>query len=263
MLHREPTTTYIVYPSWARFSYRWENLWPLLSAPLRSGYLDPRPEYWRRLGYPEVPQPFKLIDGPAGGGIVRADFAPPDKWMPGLILSHEASIRRPVGYTAEVVQTIENVRYLEPNDGPLAGIPFAPSILKRKAKIYVCGVSAEHVEAAGCSVYWVVGFERAKNSHKGISDMPIWAEHFGLKAIRISELPESIRAETASWFVDPAYDHAWFGIESDNAGVGFHFAVVVYLAYHLRRVAGSRMFSMNLVADIEGKPNARHLWYRK
>ena len=156
-----------------------------------------------------------------------------------------------------------NVFYLEPNDGPLAGIPFAPAALRGRAKLYVCGVSVEHAESARGSVYWVVGFERGRKGIKGLDEVENWAEHFGLNATRLGEVPETLRAETASWFVDPAYDYAWFGVESEQDGVGFHFAVVVYLAYLLRRVAGPRMFSMNLAADIEGKPNARHLWHRK
>jgi hypothetical protein len=153
--------------------------------------------------------------------------------------------------------------YLELRDGLLFGVQFAPPKLKQKAKLYLCGTSVEHVESAQGSIFWVVGFKRGKRDIKGLDEVEAWAGHYGLGVTRLAEVPERVRTETEAWFVDSAYDYAWFDVNSDDEGVGFHYAVVVYLAYHLQWAAGPRMFCMHLVADIEGKPNARHLWYRR
>jgi hypothetical protein len=75
--------------------------------------------------------------------------------------------------------------------------------------------------------------------------------------------PSDLPTETAGWFTNTEYESAWFEVAGDGDGIGFHFAVVVYIGQHLRSIAGPRVDAMHIVAQIEGKPNPRRTWNRK
>jgi hypothetical protein len=153
---------------------------------------------------------------------------------------------------------IPHVLFLEPMDEP--GWELG---LGKKARIYLCSVTPEHAEAAGGLVYWVVGCHRGKEELKGIATLPVWGPHFSLRVDRVTDIPTGIRQETAPWFISPEYEYTWFHISGGGEGLEYNFAVVVYLGLHLRKVAGRRLHCMHLVADMEGKPNARITWGKK
>jgi hypothetical protein len=129
------------------------------------------------------------------------------------------------------------------------------------------GLSFEHADAAEDKLYWVVRSKRARkpaSEIEGLSKVPAWAQHFKLDAKRLTSGPsEALRSETAAWFTNPAYESAWFEISGNGNGLGFHFAVMVYIGNHLRWVAGPRMDRMHLVAQIESKPSICQHWPRK
>lgn len=135
MLKVEPKYYYEVYPSWADLSYRWEELPTLLADPENSSYFQEDPNKmrtnWEALGYPEKGQRFELIDGPAGGGIVRAhlelvqtEYGMVTRWKAGLILCSEASVSGcPGTYLYRVRGSLkdglfDHVHHLEPSDEP-------------------------------------------------------------------------------------------------------------------------------------------------
>ena len=262
MLRLEPRTCYYVYPSWAEPPYSWSDLSRYLSDPLNSPLIREDPNWrrydWQELGYPLNVQPFELIDGPAGGGIIRAHIAYEERWLPAVVLHTGVNIRSPLGMSVLWDLFNQAVLYLEPMDEP--GWEFG---LGKKKKSYVCGTSPEHADAAGDNVYWVVGFRRSKGEIRKLDLVPTWAESFGIQAFRLQSIPEALRIETSSWFVDPSYTYTWFTVQGGGSAVGYHYAVVVYLAYHLHFVTGKRMTYMHLVSNIEGKPNARLKWSRK
>lgn len=262
MLQLDRGVTQIVYPSWAEFSYHWKDLDRLLSSPLESGYLNPSYN-WQELGYPGVPQTFQLIDGLGGGGIIKSKADPSEKSFAGAILSKEANIRHPSGEMSDIVGHGLNVYYLEPRDGPLHNISFAPPELRKKAKLYTCGTSVENLDAAQDSVYWIVGFKRSKQPSQFLDQLPIWAQHFGVESTPLPTTPDALAEESSSWFVDPSIEYRWFSICGGGESVGDHFAIVVYLGYHLRWVVGKHIVCMHLVSSIDRRPNSRVHWYRK
>jgi hypothetical protein len=246
MLHKDKKIMYYVYPSWAQLSYKWEDLPRLMSDPLASGYLDPRHD-WLGLGYPERIQPFQLIDGPVGGGIVVAHKELMEKWLPAAILGSEADLAGPRAMSA--IRENYNVCYLDPRDEP--GWELG---LGKKQKYYPLGASAEHVESMPDSIFWLVGFRPGKNQLPGLDDVVGSGKHFGFQVERLDSPPPSLRDETGHW-LNSKYEYAWFGVQGGGDGFGYHFAVLLYIGYHLCVVAGRRMAFVHLLASIEGKPN--------
>jgi hypothetical protein len=261
MLRREPHHTYYVYPSWAELSYAWSDLPQLLADPVNSRYFRENPNLRRgdlqAFGFPRTIQPFELINGPGGGGIILAHAASRERWLPGLILCEEANLRAPTAMALLPEHLDPQVYYLEPMDEPGSELG-----LGKKKKLYLCHATPEHAEAAEAAVYWVIGVERAAKRVKGLEEVEGLARRFDL-AVSSLQVPEALRQETEAWFISPEYDYTWFQVQGGGDGFGFHFAVVLYLALHLRKVAGKRMHCMHLVADIEGKTNHRLQWYKK
>jgi hypothetical protein len=261
MLHREHDRTYFVYPSWAELSYSWEALPELLADPFNTRYFRENPNYRRgdflARGYPAKIQPFELISGPAGGGIVKAQIRPGEKWLPGIILGQEANLVDVTAMRGLPEHLDPQVYYLEPMDQP--GWELG---LGKKKRVYLCHATTEHADTTEAVVYWVIATARAKVRFKAIEEVPAVAQGFGLQAAPIT-IPEQLRRETATWLANPDYDYSWFQIAGGGAGLGFHFAVVVYIGFHLRKVVGKRMNSMHLVGDIEGKPQVRIHWLKK
>jgi hypothetical protein len=246
---------YIIYPSWAKTEYRWEDLPRLLADPLASGYLHKAqdPDYYWRCGYCKTIQPFTLTDGPCGGGIIMwvgGLYADRDRWLPGCVLNNQANMARANGMDLIRKSFDLSVLVMEPHGG---GAPI-------RQRDYRSGASTEHAEAAGESVFWVLCATRTASKIKHLESLPTWARAFGLDVVPLSELPSAVAVESDPWFPNPEHHRIWYEVKGGGHEVGFHFAVLVYLAYHLRWVAGKCVFSMHLVADIEGKPNCRHLW---
>lgn len=256
MLHGEPGIRYLVYPSWAALSYRWEQLPRLLADPLASGYLNAK-EDWKSLGFTDEPIPFTLIDGPCGGGILRVECGD-KRWLPGAILTKEACWRVPVGIP-DPTKLAFRVSYLEPRDDPF--MDFLEG--KPRAKIYVCAATPEHIESDPDAQYWVIDATKGKRRLPGLDDLPDWAAWFGQRITPLAECPAHVRAETADWFRNPTADFYWYRVENESSKAGECYAMVLYLALHLRQAAGKRMCAMHLLSGIEGQPQQRKNWFRR
>ncbi len=208
----------------------------------------------REAGWPAPDQPFDLLPGPAGGGIVVAHTGPGRNWRPSLILVREANARPANGLALRTGAFHARVTYLEPHKEPWRG---------PRQQLYVCPATPEHLEGDSRSVYWVIAHRRGRGTLKGLAELPGWSEAFGLRATALSETPAHLRGETASWFLEPDVEARWYHVVGGGDRSGFHFAVLLYLALHFRKVAGSRLQAMHLVANIDGKPNNRKHWARR
>lgn len=262
MLRKVKDHSYVVYPSWAStsLSYKWQNLPRLLADPLNSGYVansDDPEYYWECCGYPRTPQPFKLIDGPVGGGIVMwegdANAGRGWRWLPIVVLESEANLRLPNGMDSIWKQFDAQVVCMEPHGWGIGGGP----------KLYRCAVSTEHVDSAGESVYWLLCLKEGKRIAKGVGEIATWAAGFGLTVVLMFEVSTALLAESEPWFNGSSVRRIWFEVHGGGGEVGYQFAILVYIAYHLRWVGGTSVLSMHLVSDIEGKPNSRRLWTSK
>jgi hypothetical protein len=52
----------------------------------------------------------------------------------------------------------------------------------------------------------------------------------------------------------------WFQVTGAVEGLGYLFAVIFYNACRLKELAGSKLHSVHLVGEIEGKPNCIRRW---
>jgi hypothetical protein len=263
MLSGEADRIYIVYPSWAEFSYRWEDLPRLLSDPLASSYTDPncggytkenKVEYWRSLEYPtENISPAIIINGPGGGGIIYVDKIPPGgRWLPIIILRKEGNMPYRPNVHGPRDKFPFKVCNLEPFDHPILALAAG-----KRIKMYLCSATPEHIDSDPEGIYWAVGRKKGRKNMVELDHVPKGAKALGIEASRLSEAPEIIREETASWYVNPEYEVIWFSVHGGINGAGYQYAVVLYFALHLRSVIGPRMDCMHLVASIEGKPRVR------
>ena len=260
MLHTNTNEYKIVYPSWSRFSYGWEGLGQALRSPLESGYID-RGRDWRRLGYPETVQPFSLVNGSEGGGIICVYVPHTQKWMPNLILTKEADILKPPGEMSDIDGKNINVFYLSQNPGLLSSL--LPSKAPTLARERICATSVEHLDVAGDLVYWVLGYRGGKRNVVPIDRVMGMAQAFGIDLRVLGDLEIPSSREFRDWFVDAKIKYIWFISKTKTTDIDLIYSQFVYIAYDIVGVIGSKMFSLNLIATIEGQPNSRFRWHRR
>jgi hypothetical protein len=153
------------------------------------------------------------------------------------------------------------VCFLEPHENGLWKLGIG-----KRPRNYNTPLSYEHVDSAGDGVFWVARHKRPRGRSRGLAglvDVPEWSSAFGVQARRLDGPPAGVLEETEAWFTNPQYESQWFRAESQDTGLGYQFAVLVYIGNHLRHVAGPAMDSMHLMARIEGQPNFRRRWTRK
>jgi hypothetical protein len=269
MLTLDKDRQFIVYPSWVNLPYPWDYLPEILSDPGKSGFLPaniPR-------AFPTPPPQIDYLNGPAGGGIIvvhqprhrpapdidnPALAFPVSQWLGTLVLVSEANLRTPNG-CGLAGPFASLVTYLEPYEYPEE----VQLGLRPRPKLYLCATTPEHVASAGTSIFWLAALERRKRRPPALAELPGWASAFGLSVAELEDIPERLRSETAGWFGDPpAFDDVWYQVSGGGNSVGFHFAVLVYLALHTRSVV-KPLQAMHLVANIEGGPLYRKTWHRR
>ena len=261
MLIKEAERNFIVYPSWAEMEGRWGDLRRYFADPLHSGFLEPDFDY-RRFGYPEEIQPYQLIDGPEGGGIIMWRGDPyRGRWLPLCVVDSGANLRTPNGVRNLLLDDDPHapyVAFLEPYENPLA------AGRRSGTRVYNTALSYENADAAGEGVHWIVQYSRPRRPGSG--DPRAAADRrsraFGVDVRRLGDAPRPGAGGNGPWFAGDDNESTWYSATSADSGLGFQFAVLVYVGNHLRHVAGAAMDSMHLVARIEAEPNFRCRWNR-
>jgi hypothetical protein len=253
MLRKERKREYFVYPSWAegQLSYSWEDLPKMMADPFRYDEhlrLNYTKEKMLKYGYPEVTQPYDFFKGPLGGGIIIAHINNDEKWLPACILIKEATLSAPHPMETAGNSEGHNVRYLDLN-----GAWNWETGEYRKMKNYIIGISAEHIESEPASQYWLLSMKPGKKEPSAISDIPVWAYHFGIEMERLSEVPQTVLLEISTW-LKPDFSYIWFKIRQKSDEYGWHFAVMLYIGLHLAYIGKNRIRTLHMLASIEGKP---------
>jgi hypothetical protein len=78
VLFAEPNTDYWIYPSWADYKVKWGELPPLFADPIGTGCVDLLDQQYIESGViANTVEPFAMLDGPAGGGIIITPIIKP------------------------------------------------------------------------------------------------------------------------------------------------------------------------------------------
>jgi len=254
MLRKDTDKKYIVYPSWIEPTYTWEELPEILSDPFEHDEFF-KMTYGRsglcKLGYPSKPQPFDLLAGPVGGGIIVVDISENKRWLGYGALTFDKGVDIAMPQSMKKFKDV-NVSYLEPTYD--RGWYLNTGIRTRRYNLNM-DASAENIESEPDSIYWLIGFKKRKANKemKGLSEIPFWGKHFGLNVQRLNEPSKTVESEVFPW-LSPLLQYVWYKVEGGGGGFGYHFAVMLYNALHLARVDTGAMEVMHLLSSIEGKP---------
>jgi hypothetical protein len=262
LLKSEPKTLYAVYPSWASYEIDWQTLKPHVQDPLNSNLLDATTVQWiaHKKLRPQNPEPIETLDGPAGGGIVIEHLRTAPPGLVWYVFNEFAEGAAPLGVNGVRADRSEHVCYLQPAR-KLYGFG------RRPPKVYdLCYISFEHAESAGESLYWVVDFT-GKKEIAGLDEVSGLANGFGLEANRpeaeppelASEVPELL-ALGSDWYSWLDHRLVWYRVSGGREGIGYQFAIIVYVALHLRKVAGRAFKTMHLIGQVETKARFRSKW---
>ena len=256
MLTVESHTAYYVFPSWADVGVTWDDLSLAFDDPLRHAQIDINTVNWLKTTSRYAPPmpPYQLMKGSAGGGIVITDETgceQPSALF--LILSRTVGGRRPDGLPIAGAANIPRVGVLEPR-GDLHLI-----LGRRVARPHYCSTALEHVDAALGDVYWVADHSATRSPVTPIELPSELAEAFGFGVRRV-EPSAAMTAETEQWYVKAKFQRTWYRVTSESTSAGLHLAVMVYVAYEMKKRLGRRLDSMCLVSHIEGQPHWRSAW---
>lgn len=250
MLHSEQDRLYFVYPPGIEFSYRWEDLPAILSAPLTSGYLDTNKD-WGRLGFPEEVKPCWTLDGVSGGGIIAVDAKPLERWLPSIILCKEADILTPSAMLNNKEDFPFHVYVLEPNNEP-----YQPLIKGSRGYLSCPAATAESLPGLEGNIYWIITGDFPGKAESIIADAVQAGASLGCHAVALDGVPAHLQEKASPIFTRVGPSSVVFHVTSEATGAGLHYAVLVYVGLFLRYRYRRKVKSVHLIAAMEGSPTA-------
>jgi hypothetical protein len=258
VLFAEPNTDYWIYPSWADYKVKWGELPPLFADPIGTGCVDLLDQQYIESGViANTVEPFAMLDGPAGGGIIITPIIKP-RGLHGSVTNQFAEYSGAHGVGVDSLNRegsshIAHVGYLKPLRPLYIG--------ERRPKVYDhCNTTFEHADSAADERFWLVDYVAGKREIAGLDEIPALAAGFGLSARRLAEPPAAVAVEAADWFWEEDHQYVWYQIDRGRDGIGYQFAIVVYVALHMCKVAGRRFDCMHLVAQLETRSRFRIRW---
>lgn len=253
---------YFVYPSWAKFPYKWEALDEIFHKPLESLSLmeseclnSRNPGCWSALGYTTGADKFQLIPGPAGNGVIKGTGRFPGSrllWVAVLLRGADFSTLPGFPTTG-----IEWIRLLEEKDTDEHFLG-----LKEHAPTYLPEISLDHAENCGATVYVSLAFGTKARDEEASLRFQMRCQVFGLKCQPVSSLdclPESAKAITS-----PVIHHRWYCFENVSDDLGLLVAKLFYLGCAAKYESRAFKF-VHLVGTFEGEPKMTQGWreYRR
>jgi hypothetical protein len=263
MLKFTDTLSYVVYPSWADFDHKWEDLPEKIAYPEK--YAD---KQWyhenNKIYFNHNPSHQEFIAGSDGGGIIIHDLisvqvqCPEDaygkQWLGRTIFNIEEYEFNPVFGSPATIEHSCNVSYITRRKVPLLQKLGIHRPLKPQYHIWG---SFDHVESVGSKIYLAaVNDKNKKISNKVLELLPQMVQQFGLFLMPIVTTPNEIATEKAHWFLDNNYTFYWFELKTDCIDVQRIFAFLVYGGLHLKKLRGA-FGGIQLVGQIEHQPKGK------
>ena len=241
----------LIYPSWANFSRKWQDLPTLFLSPETWG-----PDYdlkrLRELGYDVDGRDHQFFDGPNEGGLIQITREP-RRWLPRVLFHGEASFYSPPGFPrvgaspilAIIPQVSSQHRILGDKPIPRAPSPHV-SVEKLPTGIKEC------VVALGVSK--PDGF-KDDEFRAGFPSLRVTLE-------RLKGPPEDVRSVFAK-VDDPRLTWFWYLVNQRDLKPCLWIAAVTYLGFRLADITRNNVrdmliFSSEFTSDAEF-PSAQ-LW---
>ncbi|MBN1125285.1 MAG: hypothetical protein JXA82_09770 [Sedimentisphaerales bacterium] len=255
MLTIEENKKFLIFPSWLNVAYTWEDIPAIIQDPFKHNLAwkyNYTKEEIEGYGY-SFDVPVDILNGPCGGGILVQHPPKGKAWAVrgALTFDKGADIRSPQyleSYGREFRYNKLNVAHLEhrAHAGSLYRFDKPP-----KNPMLYCSV--EHTDCLiDSEMYWLVT-GRSPGKSEMLYELPTWAKAFDVDLKIVSKVDSALEEFIKSWVPDKL-KHVWLRLTSNNRGLGFHFAVLMYFGFHLATTEKRRMKSMHLLADIEGEP---------
>jgi hypothetical protein len=247
---------YLVYPSWAKYLYKWEALGEIFRKPLESGYLNHRdPLYWPTIGYELGTDKFQLIQGPAGNGIIKGLGQLPSSrylWLP--VLGRAADFRTLPGFPTV---GFGGVSWLEEKDTDEHFLG-----LKKHAPTFLPQISLDHAENCGSTVYVSLAFGTKARDEETCLRFQMRCQVFGLKCNTVHS--SDALPDTAKAISSPVIHHRWYCFENVSEDLGLFVAKLFYLGCAAKYESRAFKF-VHLVGSFEGEPRMTRGWreYRR
>jgi len=233
-----------IYPPWANYSRKWQDLPTLFLAPDTWGQ-DFDPPRLRKLGYTVEKNDHRFFDGPSGGGLIQV-FRDSRRWFPSVLFHREAAYRSPAGFprtggNSPILAIIPEVssQHRILRDQP---IPRSPSP----------HVSVEQLPngVGECTV--ALGVSKPDNFEDG--EFRAGFPSLELKLKRLEECPEST-CEAFAKVDDPRLTWVWYLVQHPSLTPSLWIAAVIYLGLRLADITKNNVRDM-LIFTSEYIPNS-------
>lgn len=252
MLIIEKCRQFLVFPSWLKIAYTWEDIPAMIENPISHNNAwkwNYTIEDLEGYGYCFDGQ-VELLNGPCGGGIMVPHLPEGKRWgLDGPLTYDKGADIRGLLYLwlyNREFQSKLNVSHLEHRAH--AGSMFRYDKPPRNPMLYC---SPEHTDLFTDEVYWLVT-GRSPGKSDLLYELPHWTKEFGIELKIMSKVDPKLEEFAKSW-VPNKLKMIWLKLTSENQGLGFHFSVLEYFAFHLGATEKRKMSSMHLVANIAEK----------
>lgn len=245
MLAWDNEKNFLVYPSWANFSYAWPALPELFKDPLSTVYAESRTrDRWVELGYRMKDDDYKFHDGPFGGGVIEKQGSS-KFWSPLIILGSEAELRKPfrMSLQDEWWVTVLVPKILAEHKLGIERMPPAPAPR----------FSIEPINSLQEHSYLILGCSPRKRRTFKVDGFVAALRQLGINcAVYVGDSP--IPQENLSVICPLGLDYHWIQIKPERWSANALFAFVVYVGAYFAKATPGSLFRVHLASAFRDFP---------
>lgn len=240
---------YYVYPSWAAFSWRWENLGTVFRDPIASGFLE-NGEKLKKLGYEDGCGQFELIDGPFGNGIIRGIMTKQSRFLWMAVMFHGANFVPLPGFPPDVWDY--RVCWLHQKETPEQILG-----MEKKLRMYLPRISLDHDELPESCVFVALTFRRGRVDEQVCASFWEGCRNFGIECHPVES--KNLHSKVAKRLASPVLTHEWFALKINADDVGLLAAKMFYLGCVAKQKSSDFRY-VHVIGTLEGKPTMAQSW---
>ena len=241
---------YYVYPSWAKFDWKWEGLAEIFTNPYQTGFLHVH-EKLEEIGYVPGVDKFELIDGPIGNGIIKSMENSKSKffWQAVMIRDVNFMPLRGLCKPGCPVSVLEyGVCWLDEKSKAEHKVG-----IKNKFPIYVPKLTLDYTGCPDSEVYVSLSFRAGKVDGKICRNFEAYCRYFGFECYNEESKHFELPVE-ASRLNSPLVSQVWFLLKNVQNDLGLLLAKMFYVACAVKEQAGRPFEFIHLLGNFEGTP---------